>query len=55
MPHFLMIEDDEEFWCYSTNPSEARQHAAAHNALLVRQATRKEEKYLCINDIFAED
>jgi len=46
MPYFLLKEDTEEFWCDATDVAEAREHAAMFNAVLLRQATRKEQKFL---------
>ena len=41
-----MKEDTEEFWCEATDVAEARENAATFNAVLLRQATRKEQTFL---------
>jgi len=46
MPYFLMKEDTDEFWCDATDVDEARETAAMFNAVLLRQATRKEQTFL---------
>ena len=46
MLYFLMKEDTEEFWCDATDMAEAREHASTWNAVVLRQATPKEQKSL---------
>ena len=46
MPYFLMKEGTEEFWCDATDVDEAQENAAMFNAVLLRQATRKEQTFL---------
>ena len=55
MPYFLLKEGTEEFWCDATDVAEAREHAELCNAVLLRQATRKEQTFLVANNIFEEN
>jgi hypothetical protein len=46
MPYFLMKEEGDEFWCQADDVAEARENAAIFNAVVLRQATRKEQTFL---------
>lgn len=46
MPYFLMKEDADEFWCYANDVDEAQDNAAMFNAVVLRQATQKEQTFL---------